>query len=149
MSDHLGRLRTLRIMIATSMVATPALYVFRQDLIAFYVLLFFVYYCYGPSYPSTPRWRETSGDEVSGARTMVCCCWPGGLPGVMGPVLGARVFVSTGAYQYAFFGSAGLACAALIILSIVRNPRPVAVAPASALADPNVTPAILSPVFCL
>ena len=40
-----------------------------------------------------------------------------GFAGVMGPMLGARVFVSTGAYQYAFFGSAGLACAALVILS--------------------------------
>jgi hypothetical protein len=49
-------------------------------------------------------------------------------------MLGARVFVSTGAYQYAFFGSAGLACAALVILSLVRTPQPVAVAPTPALA---------------
>ena len=30
-----------------------------------------------------------------------------GFAGVMGPVLGSHVFVSTGTYQYAFFGSAG------------------------------------------
>jgi hypothetical protein len=57
-----------------------------------------------------------------------------GFAGVMGPMLGARVFVSTGAYQYAFFGSAGLACAALVILSLVRTPQPVAVAQTPALA---------------
>ena len=47
LSDHLGRLHTLRAIIVTSMVATPMLYVWRQDILAFYVLLFFVYYCYG------------------------------------------------------------------------------------------------------
>jgi hypothetical protein len=44
---------------------------------------------------------------------------------VLGPVIGSRVFVSTGTYQYAFFGSAVLACAALGLLSIVRPPSPV------------------------
>lgn len=52
----------------------------------------------------------------------------------MGPVLGSRVFVSTGAYQYAFFASAGLACAALIILSIIRVPQPAAIARTPAMA---------------
>jgi hypothetical protein len=42
--------------------------------------------------------------------------------------------VSTGAYQYAFFGSAVLACAALIILSIVRTPQPAPVAQAPVMA---------------
>jgi hypothetical protein len=56
-----------------------------------------------------------------------------GVAGIMGPVLGARVFVSTGAYQYAFFGSAALACAALVILSIVRTPQPAVVEQTSAL----------------
>jgi OFA family oxalate/formate antiporter-like MFS transporter len=62
-----------------------------------------------------------------------------GFAGVMGPVLGARVFVSTGAYQYAFFVSAGLACAALIILSIVRTPQPAAIAQTPAMATGNVS----------
>ncbi len=58
-----------------------------------------------------------------------------GFAGVMGPVLGSRaVFVSTGTYQYAFFGSAGLACAALIILSMVRAPRPAVIAPKPVMA---------------
>jgi OFA family oxalate/formate antiporter-like MFS transporter len=134
MSDHLGRLRTLRTMIATSMVVTPALYVFRQDLLAFYVLLFFVYYCYGTQ---LSVYTALAGDfwgtkYLATNYGVLLLAW--GFAGVMGPVLGARVFVSTGAYQYAFFGSAALACAALIILSIVRNPQPVAVAPTPALA---------------
>jgi OFA family oxalate/formate antiporter-like MFS transporter len=45
-----------------------------------------------------------------------------GFAGVLGPVIGSRVFVGTGSYQYAFFGSAILAFAALVNLAIVRPP---------------------------
>ena len=47
MSDHLGRLLTLRAVIVVSMVATPSLYFYREHLHLFYALLFVVYYCYG------------------------------------------------------------------------------------------------------
>jgi OFA family oxalate/formate antiporter-like MFS transporter len=134
MSDHFGRLRTLRTMIATSMVVTPALYIFRQELLAFYVLLFFVYYCYGTQ---LSVYTALAGDfwgttYLATNYGLLLLAW--GFAGVMGPVLGARVFVSTGAYEWAFFGSAALACAALVILTIVRNPQPVAVAPTPAMA---------------
>ena len=46
-----------------------------------------------------------------------------GTAGVLGPVIGSRVFVSTGTYQYAFFGSAILALAALVNLSLVQPPK--------------------------
>ncbi len=126
MSDHFGRLRTLRTIIATSMMVTPALYIFREDIVAFYVLLFFVYYCYGTQ---LSVYTALAGDfwgtkYLATNYGLLLLAW--GFAGVMGPVLGARVFVSTGVYRYAFFGSAALACAALIILSVVRNPaRPV------------------------
>ena len=134
MSDHLGRLRTLRTVILTSMLVTPALYVFREELLAFYVLLFLVYYCYGTQ---LSVYTALSGDfwgtkYLATNYGVLLLAW--GFAGVMGPVLGARVFVSTGVYQYAFFGSAGLACAALIILSLVRNPQAASVAPAPAMA---------------
>jgi MFS transporter, OFA family, oxalate/formate antiporter len=139
LSDHLGRLHTLRAVIVTSLIATPMLYVWRQDILAFYVLLFFVYYCYGTQ---LSVYVALAGD-FWGAKYLatnyglLLLAW--GFAGILGPMLGARVFVSTGAYQYAFFGSAGLACAALIILSIVRAPQPAIVGrtPASA-PDPLV-----------
>jgi OFA family oxalate/formate antiporter-like MFS transporter len=133
LSDHLGRLHTLRTIIAMSMLATPLLYVWRREILAFYVLLFFVYYCYGTQ---LSVYTALAGD-FWGAKYLatnyglLLLAW--GFAGVIGPVLGSRVFVSTGAYQYAFFGSAGLACAALIILGIVRTPQPVANTPAPAL----------------
>jgi len=122
-SDHLGRLQTLRAVILTSMVVTPLLYVWRQEILAFYVLLFFVYYCYGTQ---LSVYTALSGDfwgtkYLATNYGVLLLAW--GFAGVIGPVLGARVFVSTGAYQYAFFVAAGLACAALIILSLVRAPN--------------------------
>ena len=133
LSDHLGRLHTLRAIILTSMLATPMLYVWRSEILAFYVALFFVYYCYGTQ---LSVYAALAGDfwgtkYLATNYGLLFLAW--GFAGVMGPVLGSRVFVSTGAYQYAFFGAAGLACAALIILSLVRTPQTVAIAPTPAL----------------
>ena len=128
-SDHLGRLHTLRAIILTSMLATPLLYVWREELLAFYVLLFLVYYCYGTQLSVYPA---LAGDfwgtrYLATNYGLLFLAW--GLAGVLGPVLGARVFVSTGAYQYAFFVAAAMASAALIILSLVRTPQPAPLAP--------------------
>ena len=122
MSDHFGRLFTLRAMIILSMLATPSLYIFREQPVAFYALLFFVYYCYGTQ---LSVYTALAGDFY-GTRYLatnygvLLLAW--GFAGVLGPLIGARVFVSTGTYQYAFFGSAGLALAALVLLIIVRPP---------------------------
>src|ERR1700722_8228427 len=117
---HLGRLHTLRAIIVTSMIATPLLYIWREQLLAFCVLLFFVYYCYGTQLSVyVPLAGDLWGTRYLATNYgLLLAAW--GVAGIMGPMLGSRVFVSTGAYQDAFFVSAGLACAALIILSIVR-----------------------------
>jgi OFA family oxalate/formate antiporter-like MFS transporter len=122
MSDHFGRLFTLRAIITLSMVATPSLYVFREQVVLFYALLFVVYYCYGTQ---LSVYTALTGDFY-GTRYLatnygvLLLAW--GFAGVLGPVIGSRVFVSTGTYQYAFFGSAVLACAALGLLTIARPP---------------------------
>jgi OFA family oxalate/formate antiporter-like MFS transporter len=128
MSDHLGRLRTLRGIVVLSMLATPALYLWREEPLMFYVLLFFVYYCYGTQ---LSVYTALAGDfygtkYLATNYGVLLLAW--GFAGVLGPLIGSRVYVSTGTYQYAFFGSAILACAALGLLSIVRPPA--AAAPA-------------------
>ena len=131
MSDHFGRLLTLRGIIVISMLATPSLYLLRTDLLGFYSALFLVYYCYGTQ---LSVYTALAGDFY-GTRYLatnygiLLLAW--GFAGVLGPVIGSRVFVGTGSYQYAFFGSAVLACAALVALTIVRAPRP-AVLPGTA-----------------
>jgi MFS transporter, OFA family, oxalate/formate antiporter len=123
MSDHFGRLFTLRGIIGISMVATPSLFLWREHALLFYVLLFVVYYCYGTQ---LSVYTALAGDfygtkYLATNYGVLLLAW--GFAGVLGPVIGSRVYVSTGTYQYAFFGSAILACAALAILSVVRPPR--------------------------
>ena len=124
MSDHFGRVFTLRSIIVLSMLATPSLYVFRETALLFYILLFVVYYCYGTQ---LSVYTALTGDFY-GTKYLatnygtLLLAW--GFAGVMGPLIGARVFVVTGTYQYAFFGSAVLACAALALLAFVRPPTP-------------------------
>jgi MFS transporter, OFA family, oxalate/formate antiporter len=123
MSDHFGRLPTLRTIVVISMIATPSLYLWRAELAAFYVLLFFVYYCYGTQ---LSVYTALAGDfwgtkYLATNYGMMLLAW--GFAGVMGPVLGSRVYVTTGNYAYAFFGSGLLACGALAILAFVRAPQ--------------------------
>jgi len=131
MSDHFGRLFTLRGIIVASMLATPLLYVERGNLSLFFFLLFVVYYCYGTQ---LSVYTALAGDfygtkYLATNYGVLLCAW--GFAGVLGPVIGSRVFVVTGSYQYAFFGSAVLALAALVNLSIVRPPT---TAPAAAVS---------------
>jgi OFA family oxalate/formate antiporter-like MFS transporter len=123
MSDHFGRLPALRTVIAISMVVTPVLYLWRADVVAFYPLLCAVYYCYGTQ---ISVYTALAGDfwgtkYLATNYGVLLLAW--GCAGVAGPYIGSHVFQSTGSYRDAFFGAAGLACVALIILGILRTPR--------------------------
>ena len=124
MSDHLGRLPTLRAVILISMIATPLLYVYRENLVLFYSLLFIVYYCYGTQLSVyTALAGDFWGSKYLATNVgLLLLAW--GFAGIMGPILGSRIYVSTGTYQYAFYGAAVFACAALVNLCIVRAPAP-------------------------
>ena len=122
MSDHFGRLFTLRGIIFVSMLATPALYVVRAQIALFYGLLFVVYYCYGTQ---LSVYTALAGDfygtkYLSTNYGLLLMAW--GFAGVLGPQIGSRVFVATGSYQAAFFGAAASALAALVLLFVVRPP---------------------------
>jgi OFA family oxalate/formate antiporter-like MFS transporter len=131
-SDHLGRLSTLRTIIVLSMIATPLLYIERNSIVLFYVLLFLVYYCYGTQ---LSVYTALAGDfygpkYLATNYGVLLLAW--GFAGVLGPVIGSRVYAATGSYQYAFFGSAVLAAAALVNLTIVRPPESMPAPEASA-----------------
>jgi OFA family oxalate/formate antiporter-like MFS transporter len=123
MSDHFGRLFTLRLMVVASMFATPLLYFWRAELTLFFVLLFVVYYCYGTQ---LSVYTALAGDFwgikfLSTNYGLLLLAW--GFAGVLGPLIGSRVFVATGSYQDAFIGAAVVAAAALTLLSTVSPPR--------------------------
>jgi MFS transporter, OFA family, oxalate/formate antiporter len=122
-SDHFGRLRSVRVILVVSCIATPALYIFREQLTLFYPLLFLVYYCYGTQLSVyTALAGDFYGPKYVGRNYgILLLAW--GAAGLLGPKLGAQVFVSTGNYQMAFFGAAGLAIAALVLLMFAKPPH--------------------------
>jgi len=122
MSDHLGRLFTLRLMVFVSMIATPSLYFWRGEVALFFPVLFLVYYCYGTQ---LSVYTALAGDfwgvkYLSTNYGLLLLAW--GFAGVLGPLIGSRVFVATGSYQYAFAGAAVVAAAALTLLFTVSPP---------------------------
>jgi OFA family oxalate/formate antiporter-like MFS transporter len=132
MSDHFGRLFTLRAIIFISMMATPALFLLRENITFFYALLYVVYYCYGTQ---LSVYTALAGDfygtkYLSTNYGLLLMAW--GFAGVLGPVIGARVFVATGSYQTAFFGAAVFALGALGLLFVVKPPQQPAGLPAHA-----------------
>src|SRR5262249_29942609 len=47
LSDHVGRLNTLRVLLVVSACTMPLLFMLRENVVLFYALLALVYYCYG------------------------------------------------------------------------------------------------------
>lgn len=123
MSDTLGRLRTLRTMILLSALAMPALFLWRQQLLPFYLLVAVVYWCYGTQlsvFASTTA--DFYGTRNLGMNYGVLFT-AFGAAGILGPFIAARVFDRFGDYRYAFFAASGLALVALAALSIARPPQ--------------------------
>lgn len=123
MSDHLGRLNTIRALLVVSALAMPTLYVFRENLVTFYALLWIVYYCYGTQ---LSVYASTSADfygtkNVGFNYGLLLLAW--GVAGILGPFLGGRVFVVTGEYRWAFFIGAAVSAAALAMLFLAKNPH--------------------------
>ena len=122
MSDRLGRLRTLRVMILLSAVAMPAMFLARTELVPFYLFVALVYWCYGTQlsvFASTTA--DFYGTRHLGMNYGVLfTAW--GVAGILGPAIAATVFDRFGAYRYAFFTASALALVALGALAVARAP---------------------------
>jgi OFA family oxalate/formate antiporter-like MFS transporter len=123
LSDTLGRLPTLRLMVLLSALAMPALYLWREQAVLFFALVAAVYWCYGTQlsvFASTTA--DFYGTKNLGLNYGVLfTAW--GVAGILGPYIGARVFDATGEYRYAFFIAGGLAVVAFLALLAARVPR--------------------------
>lgn len=121
LSDAVGRLTTLRIMILASAVAMPALFAFREQLLLFYILVAAVYWCYGTQ---LSVFASTTADFY-GTRNLglnygvLFTAW--GAAGILGPIIGGRVFDAFGDYRYAFYAASGLAIVAFASLAMARS----------------------------
>ena len=123
LSDRIGRLTTLRIMIFVSALAMPALFIWREEAILFYLLVAIVYWCFGAQ---LSVFAATSADFF-GTRYLGLnyglLFTAFGLAGVIGPGIAGRVFDASGDYRYAFYIAGGLALVALLSISFARPPR--------------------------
>ena len=123
LSDRIGRLTTLRIMIFVSALAMPALFIWREQAILFYLLVAIVYWCFGAQ---LSVFATTSADFF-GTRYLGLnyglLFTAYGVAGVIGPIIAGRVFDAFGDYRYAFFSAAGLALVALLSIVFARPPR--------------------------
>src|SRR5262245_9003669 len=123
LSDHLGRLNTIRALLVVSACAMPALFLMRENVVTFYLFLGLVYYCYGTQ---LSVYASTSADfygtrNVGFNYGLLLLAW--GAAAVFGPFLGGAVYVATGEYRWAFFIGAVMSVAALVTLLFAKQPQ--------------------------
>jgi MFS transporter, OFA family, oxalate/formate antiporter len=124
LSDILGRLNTLRVVLAMSCVAMPALYWVGAHMTALYVLIYFVYFSYGAQASVIPAtvsdfWGTRHAGTNYGS---LFTAW--GFAGILGPTIGGVLFDKYRNYAVAFYTAAALAVVALICALIARRPDP-------------------------
>ena len=133
-SDTFGRLPTLKMMVLLSAIAMPALFIWREQMLLFFVLIALVYWCYGTQlsvFASTTA--DFYGTKNLGLNYGVLfTAW--GAAGMLGPIIAGRVYDAFGDYRYAFFTAAALALVALASLNFARVPGREAMAAAPARA---------------
>ena len=123
LSDTLGRLTTLRVMVLGSALAMPALFVWREQAVLLYVLVAVVYWCYGTQ---LSVFASTTAD-LYGTRNLgmnyalLFTAW--GTAGLLGPIIAGRVFVAFGDYRYAFYAAGGLALISFVSLTLAGSSR--------------------------
>jgi OFA family oxalate/formate antiporter-like MFS transporter len=120
LSDALGRVTTLRLMVLASAVAMPALFAWREQAVPFFVLVACVYWCYGTQLSVfASATADLYGTRHLGLNYGVLfTAW--GAAGIFGPMIGGRVFDSFGDYRYAFYAASALAVVAFGSLTLVR-----------------------------
>ncbi|OFV96539.1 MAG: hypothetical protein A3F68_02715 [Acidobacteria bacterium RIFCSPLOWO2_12_FULL_54_10] len=122
LSDHIGRIKTLSMMIMLSAISLPLLG--RIDtLLMLWPLLFVVYYCYGTLlsvFASTTA--DFFGSKNVGANYgLVFLSW--GVAGSLGPILAGRLYDQLGSYTRAFDILAVLLVVAFITLVTLKPPQ--------------------------
>ena len=122
MSDTLGRLNVLRLMIGISMIGMPVLYLTGSNPTLLYVMVFVIYWCYGTQLSvNASTASDFWGTKNAGINYgMLFTAW--GVAGIIGPKIGGYFFDRTRSYQSAFYVAAGLAAVALICESFARRP---------------------------
>src|SRR5438477_2775998 len=127
MSDKLGRINVLRIMIGISMIAMPALYEIGGNVGLLYLVVIVVYWCYGTQLSvngaaASDFWGTKNAGVNYG---LLFTAW--GVAGIIGPRIGGVLYDRYHNYQAAFYTAAGLVAIALLCEGLVKRPSVVPV----------------------
>jgi len=124
MSDALGRLNVLRLMIGISAVAMPLLYLTGSNVALLYVMVFVVYWCYGTQLSvNASTTSDFWGTKNAGINYgLLFTSW--GVAGIIGPRIGGKLFDKFGNYKAAFYTAGVLAAVALLFELMARRPVP-------------------------
>ena len=122
LSDKIGRLQTLRLMILGSAILMAV--VANLSTIAFvYVALFAIYYCYGTQlsvFPSATA--DFFGTKNLGVNYgWIFTAW--GIAGIVGPMIGGYMFKTYHNYTAAFYTAGVLAVIAFIAILLANRPE--------------------------
>jgi MFS transporter, OFA family, oxalate/formate antiporter len=123
MSDALGRLNVLRLMIAISAISMPLLYLAGGNVAFLYVMVFIVYWCYGTQLSvNGSATADFWGTKNAGMNYgMLFTAW--GVAGIIGPRIGGVLYDKYHNYQMAFYTAAVLAAVALLSEFMARRPK--------------------------
>jgi OFA family oxalate/formate antiporter-like MFS transporter len=122
MSDALGRLNVLRLMIGVSMIAMPILYLVVGSVVLLYITVFVVYWCYGTQLSvNASTTADFWGTKNAGINYgMLFTAW--GVAGIIGPRIAGVLFDKYKNYQMAFYTAAVLAAIALLSELAAKRP---------------------------
>ncbi|MGC4081575.1 MAG: OFA family MFS transporter [Vicinamibacterales bacterium] len=122
LSDHLGRLLTVRAVLVASFFAALLIYQFRSSGALFFIALFVLNYAYGTQLSVyTALAGDFYGPKFSAANYgILLLAW--GTAGIAGPLVGGWVFDTYKTYQYAFYAAAVASVISLALLSLAKPP---------------------------
>jgi OFA family oxalate/formate antiporter-like MFS transporter len=123
MSDTLGRLTVLRLMIALSAVAMPLLETFGGEAWSLLALVFVVYWCFGTQLSVNASTAADFWGTRNAGINYGLLYTAYGVAGVVGPRVGSSLFDRYHNYQAAFQVASGLAVLALGCELLARRPR--------------------------
>jgi MFS transporter, OFA family, oxalate/formate antiporter len=127
MSDALGRLNVLRLMIgisAVGMFILPHTGTQMEVPLFLYLVVFVVYWCYGTQLSvNASTTSDFWGTKNAGINYgLLFTSW--GVAGIIGPRIGGKLFDKFGNYKAAFYTAAVLAIVALIFEMMAKRPVP-------------------------
>jgi OFA family oxalate/formate antiporter-like MFS transporter len=130
MSDGLGRLNVLRLMIGISAVAMPVLFLTGSNVGMLYVMVFVVYWCYGTQLSvNAATTSDFWGTKNAGINYgLLFTAW--GVTGYFASRVAGMLFEKYKDYRYAFYTAGVLAVVALLAELMAKRP----VAPGEARA---------------